>query len=219
MQTNRGVWSGVLAIMLASWVLVLYIQKGIGIVRHLQATNKSRTRMGEDWGTLVRNRAPLLGSANAGFKIVEFSDYQCPYCRIADPILVHFYSQHPNDVVVYRYDLPLQQIHPYSFLAAIAANCAELQGVKEPYQSLLFSHQKQFATVDWVSLARQAGVSDGGKFARCMKDDVPDRHVKQDVSIAQAMQIESTPSILVNGSLIQGPITEERLEILFGTHS
>jgi len=202
--------------LLAIWVIVLAGFKARDLYRTRVSTYKSNEtgRNIPDWKRLVVGRIPDLGSSSASFPIIEFSDYQCPYCGMADPVLVNFVSHHHGDVVVYRYDMPLQNIHPHAYVASIAANCAELQGIREPYQSLLFQHQKEFASLDWTALARQSGVSDIPAFARCLHDETPREYIQKELETSRSLNITSTPSFIINGKLTEG-ISEDRLEALY----
>jgi protein-disulfide isomerase len=165
-----------------------------------------------DWQTLTTERNPIIGRQTAKMTIMEFVDYQCPYCARVDPIIVDFATRHSSDVAVYRYNLPLQQIHPHAYQAAIAANCAEVQGVREPYQSALFLHQKEFATIDWTVLAKQNGVQDTEGFSRCVKEEKPRDHILKDIKTAESLGIEGTPSFIINGTLYTSGLNEEMLE-------
>ena len=157
----------------------------------------------------------LLGTPTGSFKIVEFSDYQCPYCAAVDPILAGFVAHHPDDAAVYRYDMPLKAIHRYAYAAAVAANCAQAEGVRFQYQSLLFQHQKELAAIDWVSLATQSGVTNTDSFARCVQNDAQRDHIQGDMEKAQSVGVKGTPTFIVNGTLLSGDLSDSRLERLY----
>jgi protein-disulfide isomerase len=213
-QMNRNLTNGVITAFLALWVLALATSKGRDLMRN-RAAVKASVRVIANWQQLMTGRAPVLGKPVASFKIVEFSDYQCPFCGTADPILAKFAAQHPNDVAIYRYDMPLQQVHRYAYAASVAANCAELQGVREPYQSLLFQHQKEFATLDWTALAKQGGVPDTDSFAQCIRDAVPRDHIRKDIEAGKALGIAQTPTIIMNGAFLSDGLSEDKLESVY----
>jgi len=168
------------------------------------------------WRELIIGRAPLLGSQPANFTIIEFSDYQCPYCAAVDPVLAGFVAHHPGDSALYRFDMPLRAIHRHAYAAAMAANCAEVQGVRVPYQSLLFQHQKELATTDWVFLAKQGGVTNLDSFAHCIQDQTPRDHIESDLDKGKALGIKGTPTFIINGDLLSGGISNDRLEQMYG---
>ncbi len=130
------------------------------------------------------------------------------------PLLTRFLARH-SDAALYRFDMPLPGLHRYAYKAAIAANCAELQGVRAPYQSLLFRLQADFAVMDWAGVAGQSGVSDTAAFEACLRDEVPRDRVDSDLKVAGSLGIEGTPSFLINGTYLVQPITEGQLELQY----
>jgi protein-disulfide isomerase len=215
---NHNFANGFITLMLIIWVLGLAASKGHDYLLDRASAKAAKaidSSIDASWQKLTLERVPVLGVPSASFKIVEFSDYQCPFCRIADAVLAKFVARHPNDAVVYRYDMPLQQIHRYAYTASVAANCAELQGIREPYQSLLFQHQREFATIDWTALAKQGGITNADSFAQCIRDETPGDHIRKDIARAESMGITGTPSFLVNGKLLTEGFSDERLESLY----
>lgn len=203
-----------ITLFLALWILVLAVSKGLELRRD-RATAKGGTRTISNWQHLITGRVPVMGASTSSIKIIEFSDYQCPFCGIADPVLARFVAQHPNEVVVYRYDMPLQEIHRYAYEASLAANCAELQDVREPYQSLLFHHQKEFNTIDWTALAKESGVADTNSFAQCVRDVTPRNRIDEDIKAGKSLGIAQTPTLIVNGVLFAGELSMDSLESLY----
>lgn len=213
---NKSFLNILLTVALAAWVLVIAVKLGLTEWQEYAANKQSIVRQVPEWQSLIIGRTPSLGAESAQFVIIEFSDYQCPFCGMADSVLAKFAARHAGDVVVYRYDMPLRQIHRYAFVAALAANCAELQGVIEPYQSLLFQHQKEFATLDWTALAKQAGVVNADAFAKCVRDTTPRNRILNDIEKGESIGISSTPSFLINGTLLSGELSGDKLESLYG---
>ena len=95
------------------WLIALLVSHGQRWLRPASMDQRDGAQVSK-WETLVLGRSPVLGVPSAKFKIIEFSDYQCPFCSIVDPVLAKLVAGHPNDTVVYRYDMPLQQIHRYA---------------------------------------------------------------------------------------------------------
>jgi len=215
MRINRKFANGFITLMLVVWVLGFAAFKGRDYLQDRASAKANNERIAANWQELTFGRVPVLGIPTASFKIVEFSDYQCPFCRLADPVLEKFVARHPNDAVVYRYDMPLRQIHRYAYAASVAANCAEIQGVREPYQSLLFQHQKEFATINWTALARQGGITNSDSFAQCVRDQMPGDHILKDIAKGESMGITGAPSFLINGTLLTEGFSDERLESLY----
>lgn len=203
-----------ISIVLIIWVFLI-IANNIQRLVHSEATNEKTTVSANIQESLIVGHAPILGSSTASIKIIEFSDFQCPYCRLADPVLVKFIARHPGDAVVFRIDLPLVQVHHYAYAASVAAKCAEMQGIREPYQSLLFQHQKEFATLNWVALAKQGGVEDTRAFEQCIIEEKPRDRILKDIKAAESLGIDGTPSFIINGKLYTDGLTEEMLESLY----
>jgi protein-disulfide isomerase len=210
-RTYMSVAASVVLIAVVVWIVVTNLRNPVSA----EANGERETISADVQNGLIAKHTAVLGSSTARFKIIEFSDFQCPYCRAAEPILVKFISHHPEDAVVFRYDFPLQQIHRYAYTAALASQCAEMQDVGEPFQSLLFEHQKEFSTLDWLSLAKQSGVEDAAAFQQCLNDEKPRDHVLRDIKAAESLGIEGTPSFIIDQTLYTNGVTDEMLESLF----
>ena len=163
------------------------------------------------WRSLLERRSPFLGVSSAKVSILEFSDYQCPYCKLEEDHLTELVSKHPTDVAVYRFDLPHPDLHPHSVQAAIAASCAEDQGVMEPYQYKLFQHQRDFAHFDWRKAAYDAGVRDPQAFERCIAGPANSR-IARDLAWSKTFRFSGTPTLIISGTVIEGAVSTEQLE-------
>lgn len=146
---------------------------------------------------------PSRGSPAAPITIVEFTDYQCPFCRR------HFQSTLPALLAVYgdriRYvvrNYPIPSLHPDAPKAAEAAECSHDQGGFWPYHDRLL----RAAELDPRSLKRYAaeGGLDTVAFNRCLDAGVKTRLVAQDVRDARSYGARGTPAIFVNGRLFAG---------------
>ncbi len=156
---------------------------------------------------------PSLGPEAAAVTIVEFSDFQCPYCRRAVPIIKELRSRYPQDVrVVYRH-LPLEAIHPRARPAAEAASCAEDQGHFWEFHDRLFEAKAALTASGLRAHAEAIGLDldayDGCVTAGTYRDDVT-----ADLEAARAAGITSTPAFLVNGVLLTGAQPVEAFERL-----
>jgi protein-disulfide isomerase len=143
-------------------------------------------------------------------KIIEFSDYQCPFCRQIDPNLEALVKKMPGKVAIVRFDLPLKQIHPYAYKAAIASRCAAVQGIYEPYEKELF--QENLSSADWLGFARRANVPDLSQFSACVSGDETAPLVEADIKTANSLGITSTPILIINGQTFPGAQSEQALE-------
>jgi len=147
--------------------------------------------------------APVRGTAEAPVTIVEFSDFQCPFCSRAQATLKQLLERYPGKVkLVYR-DFPLDGLHPQARRAAEAARCAHDQGKFWEYHDLLFSHFPQANPDDLKGYAGQAGL-DLMKFERCLSGGVHKATVQRDIDEATRLGVTGTPAFFVNGRPLSG---------------
>jgi protein-disulfide isomerase len=151
---------------------------------------------------------PSLGPDDAPITIVEFSDFQCPFCRrFHDETYQDLLNAYPGQIrFVYR-NLPLTSIHPAAMPAAVASLCANDQGVYWEYHEKLFSSE----TLDeatYIQYATDLGI-DVDKFTACLSDGSHDEFIQQDMDFALDLGVQSTPTFFINGLAIVGaqPLT------------
>jgi protein-disulfide isomerase len=160
--------------------------------------------------TVDPDKAPAQGPASAPVTIVEYSDFQCPYCSRAAAALRQV-RQHYGDRVrlVFR-NFPLTQIHPNAQKAAEAASCASEQGRFWEMHDRLFEKQEQLAPADLKRYASDLGLN-AAAFARCLDSGKAAKRVQQDVAAAEQLGVRGTPGIFVNGRVFRGALPFERL--------
>ncbi len=145
---------------------------------------------------------PYLGNKDAKITIIEFSDYQCPFCRKARPILNDLLAKRGDKIkIVYR-DFPLA-FHKNAKIAAAAAECADEQGAFWEYNELLFDNQRSLDVENLKKYAKSIGL-DVEKFNHCLDSGKQNIEVEKDVADAKIAGISGTPSILINGYYISG---------------
>lgn len=163
-----------------------------------------------DWRQYAQNGA-VLGSADAPVTIVEFSDFQCPFCAGLSKTIRDMQARQPNRFrVVYRH-FPLAQ-HTHAVAAGTAAECAGEQGRFAEYHDLLFSHQDSIGERPWARFATAAGVADTIAFNRCIAGPAARARVEADAKTAAKLELPGTPSLIVNGRLYSGAISEAELD-------
>ena len=154
--------------------------------------------------------APTLGRADAPVTIVEFSDYQCPFCQrfVATtlPILKKEYVDTGKVRYVFR-DYPLDHLHPQARKAAEAAHCAGEQGKFWEMHDVLFRNQRVLATTQLAEHAKVAGIG-GKKFDECLLSGRYAVRVAQGVADGSAIGVQGTPTFVVGkttaGDFVQG---------------
>ena len=145
---------------------------------------------------------PSIGPADAPVTIVEFSDFECPYCRQSVQVIKEVLQKYPDKVkVVYR-DYPSPN-HQYAKQAAEAAQCAAEQGYFWNYHDLLFSQQVAGIGWDFAALAKQVGL-DQQAFALCRNTGRYREEVTKDLQDALRLGVSSTPTFFVNGRPLVG---------------
>lgn len=141
---------------------------------------------------------PRLGSVTAKIGIVEFSDYQCFYCRDFHRQQFAQIKKKYIDTGVVQFihkDLPLR-IHAQAFPAAVAAHCAGAQGRFWDMHDALFAHQGRLGQGLYPELARQLNL-DAVKFSACLDGQAHNQGIGQDVSTARMLGLTGTPSFLI----------------------
>jgi protein-disulfide isomerase len=145
---------------------------------------------------------PTQGPANAPIELIEFSDFQCPYCLRAHPILKQVLSTYGDRIrFVYRnYPLPS---HPNARPAAEAAQCAAEQGKFWPYHDRLFADQTKLSDADLKASAAALGM-DAAKFNACFDEHKYKGRIEADVQAANEAGVDGTPAFFVNGRMLSG---------------
>ena len=161
----------------------------------------------------IESDGPSLGPEDAPVTIVEFSDFQCPFCRQASGTVYSLAEKYPEEVrIVYRH-LPLETLHPRALAAAEASACAADQGLFWEYHDRLFANPQAFGDEDLRGHAREIG-ADGDVFDACVDEHEHAATVDADVAAAVELGITGTPAFVVNGILLFGLQSEETLDQL-----
>lgn len=147
---------------------------------------------------------PVLGAEDAPITIVEFSDYECPYCRQWHAQVYSQLIETYGDRVrfVYR-DFPLDSIHPEARPAAQAANCAYEQGVFWEYHDMLFSMEQELGREAYLEYASRLDI-DQDAFNECIESERYQAEVQGDFEFAAQLGVRSTPTFFINGIAVVG---------------
>ena len=153
---------------------------------------------------------PARGEAEAPVTIVEWSDFECPYCKRFLPTLEQLLEEYPTEVrLVFRH-FPLHAIHPNAQTAAEAAVCAQDQGAFWELHDLMFEEQDALGADDLKDKAERAGL-DAEAYAACMEaEDTPGR-VEADRRAGVLAGVNGTPALFVNGRPLAGAVAYEDL--------
>lgn len=148
--------------------------------------------------------SPVKGAPMAPITIVEYSDFQCPYCSAARPLLERLLREHEGKVKLVFKHFPLS-MHPRAVHAARAAEAAKLQGRFWEMHDLLFEHQHELDDADLERYAEMTGL-DVERFKADLASDATQARVDADRAEGEGFGVEGTPSIFVNGRRFQEPL-------------
>ena len=146
---------------------------------------------------------PVLGAAGAPVTLVEFSDFQCPFCARLVPTLKRVKEEYGDRVRVVWKDFPLTSIHPQAFTAAAAGQCAREQGKFWELHDRLFGNQQALDPVSLKKYAADAGL-EAAQFNACLDEAKYGERVQEQMGVGTRLGVASTPAVFINGRLVTG---------------
>jgi len=155
--------------------------------------------------------APVRGQSNAPVLLIEFADYQCPYCQAVEPTLQGLQRQYGNKLKFSYKSFPLPN-HPYAEKAAEAARCAGLQGKYWQYHDALYKSRK-LEVPDLKEQAKSLGLN-SKKFNQCLDSGAQAAAVAKDLAEGEELGITGTPAFFVNGHFVSGAVGPDVLRHL-----
>ncbi|MES1255501.1 MAG: DsbA family protein [Acidobacteriota bacterium] len=171
-------------------------------VTRLRGTADIRVALNPPRQSVPAAGRPAKGPANAAIEIIEFSDFQCPFCLQAFPTVNQVMATYGEKVrLVYRhYPLPN---HANARPAAEAAQCAAEQGQFWPYHDRLFGGQSRLTEADLKQYAAQIGLNTG-VFNACVDSHKYKADVEADIKAGNAAGVTGTPAFFINGRSLSG---------------
>ncbi len=154
---------------------------------------------------------PYLGPAEAKVVVVEFADFQCPYCGEVYSMVRELAAQYGTRVKFILRDFPLSEIHPEAQAAAEAAGCAFAQGSEKfwAYHDKLFQSQDALSAAAYTTIASQVNL-DEAAFQTCMSSHARQDEIQADLADGDAVGVTGTPTFFLNGYRVQGVIPKEK---------
>ena len=149
--------------------------------------------------------APVRGPADARITLVEFSDFQCPYCSKAVLEIDEVLKAFPKDVKLIYKQFPLTDLHERAMLASQAAVAAQAQGKFWPMHDKLFANNKKLTRDNMFQWAREMGL-DMKRFAADIDSPKTKQQIAQDMKDGDAANVDGTPSVFVNGKHYNGSL-------------
>lgn len=147
--------------------------------------------------------ARVRGNPNAPVTIVEFADFQCPYCKAAESTVENLLKKYKGRVKLAYRDYPLSSIHPHAEAAAEAARCAQAQGKFWAYHDALFANQSKLDVPGLEATAKKLGL-DQKAFDSCLKSAKFKAAINQDVKAGLDAGVQGTPAFFINGEFLSG---------------
>jgi len=155
--------------------------------------------------------SPTTGSLEQKIVLVEFSDFQCPYCAQANQRLKQFMANHQDEVTLVYKNFPLTAIHHDAMPAAKAAWAAGQQGKFWQYHDALFAQQDKLGEALYVATAKTLNL-DLDQFNQTRSGDAASKAIQQDMEIAQMLGIAGTPFFVMNGEAFSGAVQLSEME-------
>jgi len=154
----------------------------------------------------------VTGPADAKATLVEFYDYDCPYCRASLPAMRKFYEAHKNDTRFSLIEFPIKQLHGES---AILAAKASLAARRQPahymdFHFALLSHEDSVTQDDIYAEAAKAGM-DVNKLKADMLDPGIEKTLRSSIELAHKAGVDGTPTFIFNGKFRPGAVDDETL--------
>ncbi|MDZ8051054.1 MAG: DsbA family protein [Aulosira sp. ZfuVER01] len=162
---------------------------------------------------LVIGESPTTGSTTSKIVLVEFSDFQCPYCAEAHKTLKQLLAKHQNEVTLVYKHFPLTAIHAEALPAAKAAWAANQQGKFWEYQDALFTNQKQLSEALYLDTAKALNL-DLEKFKSDAfgANNLAEKAIGKDVRLAEQLGIAGTPFFVMNSKNFSGVVQLSNIE-------
>lgn len=157
----------------------------------------------------VSERDHVTGPEDAPVTLVEYGDYECPYCGMAYPVVKSAQRELGKDLRFVFRNFPLAEAHPHARLAAEAAEAAAAQGKFWEMHDTLFEHQDALEAEDIIGYAKSLGL-DMTQFGKDLQDSKYTKRVREDFRSGVKSGVNGTPTFFINGSRYEGSWANEK---------
>jgi Na+/H+ antiporter NhaA len=195
-EAKVGVLSAAVLAATLTWLLVL-ATKRLPRRKRIQALLGTPDLIVDLAEPVDPERDHIRGPADAPVTVLEYGDFECPYCGQAEPVVRELLRNFGDVTYVWRH-LPLNDVHPRAQQAAEASEAAASQGAFWEMHDLLLDHQDALAPEDLVGYAEQLGL-DVERFEEDLRTRAGARRVAEDVDSADVSGVSGTPTFFVNG--------------------
>ena len=207
-EAKLGALSAVVVASFLTWV-VYRLTARMSAERRARALLGTSQQMVDLIPAVDPARDHIRGPAEASVTIVEYGDFECPYCGQAEPVMRDLLAD--TDIRYVWRHLPLTDVHPAAQLAAEAAEAAAAQGAFWPLHDLLLQRQDDLRPKDLVQYAAELGL-DQGQFHDDLMQHVHTARIAQDVESADLSGVSGTPTFFINDQRHYGAYDIETLK-------
>lgn len=192
-------------------ILTREVRGSVGGRGSMPSSATTATTKVENWQQYIRTHNAAAGSPEAMVTVLEFTDFQCPYCKN--------FSENERGRLLERYDgkirfvvknYPLEAAHPEAKMAAIAAQCGHRSGRYWELEQALFASATDLNEQSVSSMGRRLGL--GAEFDTCLSERHTLEEVEQDIRDARAVGVRGTPTFVVNGQVVLGALPLEMVD-------
>lgn len=153
--------------------------------------------------------AASVGPKNAKVVVVEFLDYQCPFCKASHPTLLRLLKEYAGESVRFEFrNFPITSTHPFALPAALASLCAHEQGKFLDFYTMAYTRQEEISLPGLSTFARDIDLN-LASYNACMAEKRYEPFIKKDVDDALALSVEGTPTWFVNATRLVGSVPYE----------
>lgn len=164
-------------------------------------------------GPIISGNDPVFGNEKAPVALVVFSDFQCEVCHGQEEVFGKIIEKYGDKVKLVWKDYPDKESGSVSFQASLAGRCANEQGGFWDYHNLLFDNKDKLNQDLFVELARKMKL-DGDEFENCLKNEKYKQQIVDNLSEANALEINGVPFIYINDQEVMGEINFDDLSEL-----
>lgn len=198
------------------WALPLFACSSAAAPAALTAGTAGTDASTPDAGSLAKvpvGTSPVRGPDDAWVTMIEFGDFECPFCGEEEPVVEALVEAYPTDLRLVFKNFPLTTIHPYAEGAAVAAECADAQGDFWPMHDLLYANQNALQSQNLPTYAQAAGV-DLTLWQACLSTSTPVDAIDADVALGASVGVEGTPTFFINGEIVVGAFPQSALQAI-----
>lgn len=158
----------------------------------------------------IAEKDHVYGSKSAPLELIEYGDYECPYCGLAYPIVKNIQHQFSDNLRFVFRNFPWSKIHPHAFAAAVASEAAAMQNAFWEMHDLLFENQKMLSKENFLLFADKIGL-DIEQFQEDLQRPELATKVREDFEEGVRLAVNRTPTFFLNGKRYEGHLHEDQL--------